>query len=188
MSGGFIGVFIAGTLVGSAATFITAGGRPGQSLEGFDLAELPGAIILYEAQTKIGRTIDYGTGKKGFSHSCLFLGHLDIDGMPLLVDIRPWDGVHVRRADTYEEYEYIVIVLSEQDTTYAREEAEKLLRYGAGYRGGRRGLTCAEMVMACLPMRYRREMLKKWITPNDIAEYFRPEVVERNQLKSKLMR
>lgn len=181
-------MFVVGALTGSVTTVFIAGGRPGQSLEGFDLAELPGAILLYEAQTKLGKTIDYGTGKKGFSHACLFLGHLDIDGMPLLVDMRPWDGVHIRRADTYEEYKYVVIVLSEEDTDYAREEAEKFLRNGVGYRGGRRGFTCAEMVMACLPLRYRREMLKKFITPNDIAEYFRPEVVERNQLKAKLSR
>lgn len=186
-------VFALGALCGSVVTFFKVGGRPIPASDFEELQEAHGAILLFAPDTVVGYALDAGSGFYGYSHAALYLGYVDEHGEPLLFDIHAGQGLHLRPLSYYGERYIAVVPLSKEDTEYARKEARKFLKNGVPFRGAPGGMSCSELVMACLPPSYRRG-LEGFVSPNDMARAFGLPTrynnpgVDSKKLRRKLLR
>lgn len=157
---------------GAAGTFRGLGGNPEAIDPGeyIELDEYEGAILLFPtADTWVGKTVDYFTGEKGFSHVALDVGLVNQEGEPLYLDSWGTEGVNLRTASFFDR-EPLRYPLTPKQSAHARSVGLHLLHSRTPYRGRRGGKTCSEFVVACMPRSFVRQLhLPRDPTPNDLA-------------------
>lgn len=183
------GAALAGTLIGTAATFRGLGGNPTGEVDYVELEEYEGAILLFpvEGAGIVGRTVDYVTGQNGYSHAALDIGLVNQEGEPLWVDSWAMQGVAARPASQFDR-DPVRVPLSPAQASHTRAVALHMLHQGTPYRGRHNGRTCSELVVCCIP----RSMVQQYklandATPNDLAKAF-GLVGDVRPLKKRLLR
>jgi hypothetical protein len=168
------GAALAGSLIGTAATFRGIGGNPNGEVDYVELDEYEGAVLLFPAEGAgiIGRTVDYVTGQGGYSHAALDIGLVNQEGEALWVDSWAMQGVAARPVSQFDR-DPVRIPLTPAQASHTRAVALHMLHQGTPYRGGHGGRTCSELVVCCIP----RSMAQQYkistdATPNQLAEAF----------------
>ncbi len=181
------GAALAGTLVGTAATFRGVGGNPDVEVDYVELEEYEGAILLFPATGVIGHTVDYCTGDDGYSHAALDVGLVTPEGESLWIDSWAMEGVDARPASKFDR-EPVRVPLTPAQASHTRAVALHMLHEGTPYRGGSHGRTCSELVVCCIPNSMVQEYkIPKNATPNELAKAF-GLVGDVRKLKNKLLR
>ncbi len=144
---------------------------------------VPVSLVLVASDgSQVSDRIDRATGRGGFSHCYLDVGHVLPNGRRMVVDYQPGIGVHYAEAAGYDKRKRATVRIlgdvGEQLYGCIRGKLGQPFN-AAGMLVGRTTIaTCAGLVWSCLPPKLRCAMggPGRPISPNDMAEFFGAKV------------